>query len=205
MKHAHIFHCYCTRATSFHSISVFSLAFILVYWLLCLLALSSVICCGCRQHTLRIPTGDIQDPVKRDLEKSVRERQQLMPTRLRTPPVAGKETLSTILWDKLDSTPCGHHMDRDGNYVTKALTPEDLLLRRSAVTFDDYNVATGDCQVLFWLAVHRSHMSQLVCCNSNTWPCWTVLLIVVLTGAKTHCYNTSTPCLHVGISTSFLY
>ena len=101
-------------------------------------------CCGCRQHTLRIPTGDIHDPVKRDLEKSLRERQQLMPTRLRTPPVAGKETLNTTLWDKLESTPCGHHMDHDGNYVTKALTPEELLLRKSDVVFDDYNVATGD-------------------------------------------------------------
>lgn len=97
-----------------------------------------------RQHTLRIPTGDIQDPVKRDLEKSLREREQLMPTRLRSPPVAGKETLNTVLWDKLESTPHGHHMDRDGNYVTKALTPEELLLRRSAVVFDDYNVPTGD-------------------------------------------------------------
>ncbi|KAL3152201.1 hypothetical protein ABBQ32_001288 [Trebouxia sp. C0010 RCD-2024] len=96
-----------------------------------------------RQHTLRIPTGDIQDPVKRDLEKSQREREQLMPTRLRSPPVAGKETLNTVLWDKLESTPHGHHMDRDGNYVTKALTPEELLLRRSDVVFDDYNVATG--------------------------------------------------------------
>ena len=125
--------------------------------------------CGlvCRQHTLRIPTGDIQDPVKRDLEKSLRERQQLMPTRLRTPPVAGKETLNTILWDKLDSTPCGHHMDHDGNYVTTALTPEELLLRRSAVTFDDYNVATGDCQLLLWLAMHHNEMSQLVGCSSN--------------------------------------
>lgn len=101
-------------------------------------------CCCHRQHTLRIPTGDIQDPVKRDLEKSQREREQLMPTRLRSPPVAGKETLNTVLWDKLESTPHGHHMDRDGNYVTKALTPEELLLRRSDVVFDDYNVATGD-------------------------------------------------------------
>lgn len=62
--------------------------------------------------------------------------------RLRTPPVAGKETLNTILWDKLESTPCGHHMD--GNHVTKALTPEELLLRRSNVVFDDYNMVTGE-------------------------------------------------------------
>lgn len=98
---------------------------------------------ACRQHTLRIPTGDIQDPVKRDLEKSMRERQLLCPTRLRTPPVAGKQTLSTIMWDKLDSTPIGHHMDHDGNYITKALTPEELLVRKSDVVFDDYNVVTG--------------------------------------------------------------
>ena len=105
---------------------------------------ASKVCCRCRQHTLRIPTGDIHDPVKRDLEKSLRERQQLMPRRLRTPPVAGKETLNTTLWDKLESTPCGHHMDHDGNYVTKALTPEELLLRRSDVVFDDYDVVTGE-------------------------------------------------------------
>ena len=73
-----------------------------------------------------------------------------MPTRLRSPPVAGKETLSTVLWDKLESTPHGHHMDRDGNYVTKALTPEELLVRRSDVVFDDYNVATGDLDAALW-------------------------------------------------------
>lgn len=81
--------------------------------------------------------------MKRDLEKSVRERQLLHPTRLRTPPVAGKQTLSTVMWDKLESTPCGHHMDHDGSYLTKTLTPEELLLRKSSVVFDDYNVVTG--------------------------------------------------------------
>ncbi|DBA81753.1 hypothetical protein WJX77_006676 [Trebouxia sp. C0004] len=96
-----------------------------------------------RQHTLRIPTGDIQDPVKRDLEKSLRERQLLCPTRLRTPPVAGKHTLSTVMWDKLDSTPCGHRMDQDGNYITKLLTPEEVQVRKSDVVFDDYDVITG--------------------------------------------------------------
>ena len=106
--------------------------------------MSSVVTPMCRQHILRIPTGDIQDPVKRDLEKSLRERQLLCPTRLRTPPIAGKPTLSTVLWDKLDSTPSGHHMDQDGNYITKLLTPEELQVRKSNVVFDDYNVITGE-------------------------------------------------------------
>lgn len=105
---------------------------------------TNVVTPACRQHTLRIPTGDIQDPVKRDLEKSLRERQLLCPTRLCTPSVAGKPTLSTVMWDKLDSTPCGHHMDQDGNYITKLLTPEELLVRKSDVVFDDYNVITGE-------------------------------------------------------------
>ena len=107
----------------------------------------------CRQHTLRIPTGDIQDPVKRDLEKSYKERQLLHPTRLRTPPVPGKQTLSTTMWDKLESTPCGHHMDPDGNYITKLLTPEELLVRKSDVVFDDYNVVTGGQVHLMGLVV----------------------------------------------------
>ncbi len=105
---------------------------------------TSVVTGMCRQHTLRIPTGDIQDPVKRDLEKSLRERQLLCPTRLRTPPVAGKHTLSTVMWDKLDSTPCGHHLDQDGNYITKLLMPEELQIRKSDVVFDDYNIITGE-------------------------------------------------------------
>jgi len=105
---------------------------------------TSVVTGMCRQHTLRIPTGDIQDPVKRDLEKSLRERQLLCPTRLRTPPVAGKHTLSTVMWDKLDSTPCGHHLDQHGNYITKLLTPEELQIRKSDVVFDDYNIITGE-------------------------------------------------------------
>ena len=98
---------------------------------------------ACRQHTLRIPTGDLQDPVKRDLEKSLRERQLLCPTRLRTPPVAGKQTLSTVFSDKLDSTPCGHHMKPDESYAIEPLTPQELLLRQKGVVFDDYIVVKG--------------------------------------------------------------
>jgi len=74
----------------------------------------------------------------------LRERQLLCPTRLRTPPVAGKHTLSTVMWDKLDSTPCGHHLDQDGNYITKLLMPEELQIRKSDVVFDDYNIITGE-------------------------------------------------------------
>lgn len=122
----------------------------------------------CRQHTLRIPTGDIQDPVKRDLEKSLRERQLLCPQRLRTPPVAGKQTLSTVLWDKLDATPCGHHMDHEGNYITKPLTAEELLVRKSDVVFDDYNVITGrqwHHDVVTSLLTDRLHASMC-----HMWP-----------------------------------
>ena len=99
----------------------------------------------CRQHYIRVPTGDITDPVKRDIEKTLRERRLLG---IRQPPrrpvsAEGKETLSTLLWNKLDSTPCGHHMDTTGAYVLKPMTAADAELRKSHVVFDHYNVARG--------------------------------------------------------------
>eukprot|EP00891_Asterochloris_glomerata_P002187 jgi/Astpho2/2187/Aster-03178 len=98
-----------------------------------------------RQHYIRVPTGDITDPVKRDIEKTLRERRLLG---IRQPPrrpvsAEGKETLSTLLWNKLDSTPCGHHMDTRGAYVLKPMTAADAELRKSHVVFDHYNVARG--------------------------------------------------------------
>ena len=135
-----------------------------------------------RQHTLRIPTGDLQDPVKRDLEKSLRERQLLCPTRLQTPPVAGKHTLSTVLWDKLDSTPCGHHMKPDGSYAIKPLTAQELSLRESDVVFDDYNVVKGrHCltgQVLHH--THLAYMQETVAISSHSLRLKFVFIIIVI-------------------------
>ena len=92
-----------------------------------------------------MPTGDIIDPVKRDIEKTLRERRLLGIRQPRRRPVSaeGKETLSTLLWNKLDSTPCGHHMDTTGAYVLKPMTAADAELRKSHVVFDHYNVARG--------------------------------------------------------------
>lgn len=97
----------------------------------------------CRRHVLRIPTGDIEDPVKRDLEKTMKERQLVAGAVQLLPQSAGKPTLSTLLWDKLGSTPCGHHMDSTGGYVFKPMRDEELLLRESHLVFDDYDYATG--------------------------------------------------------------
>ena len=99
----------------------------------------------CRQHYIRVPTGDITDPVKRDVEKTLRERRLLGIRQPRRRPVSaeGKETLSTLLWNKLDSTPCGHHMDTTGAYAVKPMTAADAELRKSHVVFDHYNVARG--------------------------------------------------------------
>ena len=74
------------------------------------------------------------------------------------------------MWDKLDSTPCGHHMDRDGNYITKLLTPEELQVRKSDVVFDDYNVITGeqgpDCTLA--APLHTGIVCSLAMCWSGT-------------------------------------
>ena len=98
----------------------------------------------CRQHTLRIPTGDIQDPVKRDLLKTQKERQLVAGAQAHVSEALGKPTLSTLLWDKLESTPCGHQMDPTGDYIFKPLCDKELLLRQSHLVFDDYNYATGE-------------------------------------------------------------
>lgn len=62
----------------------------------------------------------------------------------RVPDSLGKPTLSTLLWDKLSSTPCGHHMDPTGDYISKPLCDKELLLRQSHLVFDDYDYATGE-------------------------------------------------------------
>lgn len=105
-----------------------------------------------------MPTGDITDPVKRDIEKTLRERRLLG---IRQPPrrpvsAEGKETLSTLLWNKLDSTPCGHHMDTRGAYVLKPMTAADAELRKSHVVFDHYNVARGAKGKAVWWGLRQS-------------------------------------------------
>lgn len=110
-------------------------------------------CSACRQYTLRIPTGDIEDPIKRDLNKALKERQLVAGSQTPMPQSLGKPTLSTLLWDKLGSTPCGHQMDPTGDYIFKPLCDKELLLRQSHLVFDDYDYVTGEEQWVLKLAV----------------------------------------------------
>ncbi|KAK9829174.1 hypothetical protein WJX72_004311 [[Myrmecia] bisecta] len=99
-----------------------------------------------RRWAIRVPTGDIQDPLKRDLEKTMREK-QLIGKRVRGP-VPGKETLKVTMWDKLDATPSGHHMDKDGDYILKSMTKEELALRASHIHMDHYTYPRGNAYAL---------------------------------------------------------
>ena len=56
----------------------------------------------------------------------------------------GKLTLPTVLWDKLDSTPCGHHAAPDGSIVLKPVDERLAELQRSRVLFDHYTYPCGN-------------------------------------------------------------
>ena len=56
----------------------------------------------------------------------------------------GKLTLPTVLWDKLDSTPCGHHAAPDGSIVLKPVDERLAELQRSRVLFDQYTYPRGN-------------------------------------------------------------
>ena len=88
----------------------------------------------------------------------MKERQLVAGAVQRLPHSAGKPTLSTLLWDKLGSTPCGHHMDSTGGYVFKTMRDEELLLRESHLVFDDYDYATGGPYPLWPLLTQLSRL-----------------------------------------------
>lgn len=97
------------------------------------------------QHTIRIPTGDIRDPLKRDLIKT-QEEQMLMSGGAYVQQPLGKHMLSTLQWGKLQikSTPYGHCMDADGNYDVKHASEAELAARKSRVPMDHYDYPNRD-------------------------------------------------------------
>ncbi len=55
--------------------------------------------------------------------------------------------LLKFLWrtrDIVESTPYGHNMDKEGNYIVHSQPPEALAVRESHVMFKDYDYPTGD-------------------------------------------------------------
>eukprot|EP00892_Ulva_mutabilis_P012117 jgi/Ulvmu1/9278/UM050_0027.1 len=89
------------------------------------------------EQNIRVKTGDIQDPVKLDILKPLREA-ALMGTRPEEVPM-GKAVLSPLLWDRLGSTPYGRNMDPDGSYVVKPVDEHLAELQKSHIPMDHYN------------------------------------------------------------------
>jgi len=90
-------------------------------------------------NTIKVPTGDIRDPLKRDMLKPLYER-QLMGA-LPDPTPLGKSTLDPKAWSDLiiHATPYGHCVDRTGDYIVRPLSGSVLDGRRSRVPMDHYN------------------------------------------------------------------
>ncbi|KXZ46813.1 hypothetical protein GPECTOR_40g547 [Gonium pectorale] len=120
------------------------------------------------QAAIRIPTGDIQDPLKRDMLKGERERQLMMSsgTLLASGsgrgglgssgrsasagpqgagPGLGKETLDTRAWGELavTATPYGHCNDGMGAYIVRPLSGS-AVRTNSRVPMDHYDFPRGN-------------------------------------------------------------
>lgn len=55
----------------------------------------------------------------------------------------GRNTLNTLMWDKVESTPYGHCMDQNGDYVWKPASEAERANRKSTLHLDHYNVPKG--------------------------------------------------------------
>ncbi|KAG1661856.1 hypothetical protein FOA52_011623 [Chlamydomonas sp. UWO 241] len=95
-------------------------------------------------HSIVIRTGDIRDPVKRDVLKTQREK-ALMDPGYKEGPV-GKQTLDNTLWGALQikATPYGHCVDETGNYIVQATPEAAAKARASRVQMDHYNYPNRD-------------------------------------------------------------
>eukprot|EP00955_Chlamydomonas_euryale_P087480 364297-Chlamydomonas_euryale.AAC.10 len=73
--------------------------------------------------SIRIPTGDLYDPVKRDLLKTEREKALMAAPGQDASSPLGKATLDVRVWDDMHikATPYGHCVDETGAYVPRAL------------------------------------------------------------------------------------
>ncbi|KAL6759315.1 hypothetical protein V8C86DRAFT_2577846 [Haematococcus lacustris] len=97
-------------------------------------------------HTIQIPTGDLRDPLKRDVLKPQHEA-QLMGQTLPTEPL-GKATLDNQMWDALHihATPYGHCVNSEGQYVIRPASSKVVAMRQSHVPMDHYTYPNYDNQ-----------------------------------------------------------
>lgn len=66
------------------------------------------------------------------------------------PSRTSKPVLSPLLWDRLESTPYGRNMDRNGNYIVKPVDEQMAELQKSSILMDHYRF-TRDRQVAMLL------------------------------------------------------
>lgn len=91
-----------------------------------------------RSATIRVPTGDIRDPLKRDVLKPMYER-AMMGGSVDSLPL-GKHTLDNKDWGQLriKATPYGHCTDGTGAYVVRPQSSGTVATRRSRIPSDHY-------------------------------------------------------------------
>lgn len=115
-----------------------------------------------KTQALRVHTGDIRDPLKRDVLNPLREK-QLMATLSGAEGAAasefyyggdggslGKQTLDARSWGELAiaSTPYGHCMDKTGNYIIRPTSARVNEARKSKVHMDHYGYPNKDNAVV---------------------------------------------------------
>jgi hypothetical protein len=97
-------------------------------------------------HSIVIRTGDIRDPVKRDVLKTQREKALMDPTYKEGP--LGKQTLDNKQWGALaiKATPYGHCVDETGAYIIAATPEQSAKARASRVgaAMDHYDFPNFD-------------------------------------------------------------
>lgn len=96
--------------------------------------------------TIKVSTGDLRDPLAKDLAKRAYEESLLTGRRSSSiPRQMSKSSLDIKMWDNLHihATPYGHCVDKDGNYIVRPMSQGAQRLRASHIPLDHYNVATG--------------------------------------------------------------
>eukprot|EP00798_Chlamydomonas_sp_ICE-L_P023151 gene23151-30356_t len=98
-----------------------------------------------QDEVIKIPTGDIRDPVKRDVLKPYYEAQMVSNSNGSLVPSMGKtttkDTLDVLCWDtgKIEATPYGHCVDSTGEYIVKPVSLSTTKGRSSRIPMDHYN------------------------------------------------------------------
>ncbi|KAF5829034.1 hypothetical protein DUNSADRAFT_16653 [Dunaliella salina] len=98
-----------------------------------------------RSTTLKVQTGDIFDPLKRDWIKARNERLN-MGLSAGSSGSLGKDTFDTKMWNEQNvrSTPYGHCVDKTGAYVLHPVSQSVLEERKSKLVMDHYNYPNKD-------------------------------------------------------------